>query len=45
VENAVCEWQADSAGGASMLYTEDHTRLMASIRRFLASEIDPYVDE
>ncbi len=28
-----------------MLYTEDHTLLMASIRRFLASEIDPYVDE
>lgn len=27
-----------------MLYTEDHQRLMASVRRFVAAEIDPYVD-
>jgi len=27
-----------------MLYTEDHHRLMASVRRFVAEEIDPYVD-
>lgn len=28
-----------------MLYTQEHRDLMASIRRFIASEIDPFVDE
>jgi len=28
-----------------MLYTEDHHRLMATVRRFVAEEIDPHVDE
>jgi citronellyl-CoA dehydrogenase len=27
-----------------MLYTEDHQRLMATVRRFVAEEIDPFVD-
>jgi len=27
-----------------MFYTEDHHRLMATIRRFIAEEIDPHVD-
>jgi citronellyl-CoA dehydrogenase len=27
-----------------MPYTEDHHRLMATVRRFVAEEIDPYVD-
>ncbi|WP_427312604.1 acyl-CoA dehydrogenase family protein [Cupriavidus sp. H39] len=28
-----------------MLYTEDHRNIMESIRRFVAAEIDPHVDE
>ncbi|KDP88155.1 acyl-CoA dehydrogenase family protein [Cupriavidus basilensis] len=28
-----------------MLYTEDHHNIMASIRRFVAAEINPHVDE
>jgi citronellyl-CoA dehydrogenase len=28
-----------------MFYTEDHRAIMASIRRFVAAEIDPFVDE
>jgi len=28
-----------------MLYTEDHRNIMDSIRRFVAAEIDPHVDE
>lgn len=28
-----------------MLYTAEHRELMASIRRFVANEIDPFVDE
>ncbi len=28
-----------------MLYTQEHHELMASIRRFVAAEIDPFVDE
>lgn len=28
-----------------MLYTEDHRSIMDSIRRFVASEVDPFVDE
>ncbi|WP_454752990.1 acyl-CoA dehydrogenase family protein [Cupriavidus necator] len=28
-----------------MLYTEDHRNIMDSIRRFVAAEIDPFVDE
>ena len=28
-----------------MLYTAEHHELMASIRRFVANEIDPFVDE
>ncbi|MCL1962278.1 MAG: acyl-CoA dehydrogenase family protein [Desulfovibrionaceae bacterium] len=28
-----------------MLYTQEHHKLMDSIRRFIASEIDPFVDE
>ena len=28
-----------------MLYTAEHHELMSSIRRFVANEIDPFVDE
>ncbi|MHA7599885.1 acyl-CoA dehydrogenase family protein [Alicycliphilus sp. T452] len=28
-----------------MLYTQEHHELMASIRRFIAAEIDPFIDE
>ncbi len=28
-----------------MLYTQDHRSIMDSIRRFVAAEIDPFVDE
>ena len=28
-----------------MIYTSEHHELMASIRRFISAEIDPFVDE
>lgn len=28
-----------------MLYTEEHRSMMKTVRRFVAEEVDPYVDE